>query len=254
MAGAAPPGVSQSKPALFACGRLGKKAKCMGFRGPRAVRPGGCPHLLGGLQLSQGKDKEGRMNTVWLVVVCISIVFAAINGRIDGFTKAMFEAGKAAVEVCLYLVGIVSLWLGLTKILEDSGLIYKLSNFFRPAISFLFRNIPEGHPSITSITLNLLANLFGLGNAATPLGIKAMEDLQTLNPENDTITFEMMLFIVINTSSIQLIPFTVIGLLASYGSRNPNVVVLPTLISTVVSSATAVGILFLFKKFSRKDR
>ena len=104
------------------------------------------------------------------------------------------------------------------------------------------------------MTLNLLANLFGLGNAATPLGIKAMEDLQTLNTENDTITFEMMLFIVINTSSIQLIPFTAIGLLASYGSRNPNAIVLPTLISTVISTATAVGILYLFKKFSRKDR
>jgi spore maturation protein A len=193
------------------------------------------------------------MNTVWFLVVCISIVFAVINGRLDGFTKAMFEAGKAAVEVCLYLVGIVSLWLGITKILEDAGLIYKLSNFFRPAIALLFRNIPEGHPSITAITLNLLANLFGLGNAATPLGIKAMEDLQTLNPEEDTITFEMMLFIVINTSSIQLIPFTVIGLLASYGSHNPNAVVLPTLISTVISSATAVGILYLFKKFSRRD-
>jgi spore maturation protein A len=193
------------------------------------------------------------MNTVFFLVVCISIVFAVVNGRLDGFTKAMFEAGKAAVEVCLYLVGIVSLWLGLTKILEDAGLIYKLSNFFRPAIALIFRNIPEGHPSITAITLNLLANLFGLGNAATPLGIKAMEDLQTLNPEQDTITFEMMLFIVINTSSIQLIPFTVIGLLASYGSHNPNAVVLPTLISTVISSATAVGILYLFKKFSRKE-
>jgi spore maturation protein A len=194
------------------------------------------------------------MNTVWLVIICISIVFAAVNGKIDGFTKAMFEAGKASVEVCLYLVGIVSLWLGITKILEDSGLIYKLSNFFRPAISFLFRKIPEGHPSITSITLNLLANLFGLGNAATPLGIKAMEDLQTLNNENDTITFEMMLFIVINTSSIQIVPFTTIGLLASYGSRNPNVIILPTILSTLISSAIAVGILFLFKKFSRKDR
>lgn len=193
------------------------------------------------------------MNTVWFVVISISVIFAAINGRIDEFTKAMFEAGKAAVEVCLYLVAIVSLWLGLTKILEDSGLIYKLSNFFRPAISFLFKNIPEGHPAITSITLNLLANLFGLGNAATPLGIKAMEDLQALNPETDTITFEMMLFIVINTSSIQLIPFTVIGLLASYGSHNPNIIVLPTLIATVISSATAVGILFLFGKLSRKD-
>jgi spore maturation protein A len=205
-------------------------------------------------QLSQEPEREGRMNTVWLVIICISVVFAAINGKIDGFTKAMFEAGKAAVEVCLYLVAIVSLWLGITKILEDSGLIYKLSNFFRPAISFLFKNIPEGHESITSITLNLLANLFGLGNAATPLGIKAMEDLQTLNPENDTITFEMMLFIVINTSSIQLIPFTTIGLMASYGSHNPNIIVLPTIISTVISSAAAVGILFLFRKFSRKDR
>jgi len=194
------------------------------------------------------------MNIVWLVVISLSIVLAAVNGRVDAFTKAMFEAGKAAVEVCLYLVGIVSLWLGLTKILEDSGLIYRLSNFFRPAISFVFKNIPEGHPSITSITLNLLANLFGLGNAATPLGIKAMEDLQTLNPETNTITFEMMLFIVINTASIQLIPFTAIGLLASYGSRNPNIIVLPTLISTVISAATAVGILYLFKKFSRKDK
>jgi len=209
---------------------------------------------LGGWQLSRGQDKEGRMNTVWLLIICISIVFAAVTGRIDGFTKALFEAGRAAVEVCLYLVGIVSLWLGITKILEDSGLIYKLSNFFRPAISFLFRKIPEGHPSITSITLNLLANLFGLGNAATPLGIKAMEDLQTLNNESDTITFEMMLFIVINTSSIQIVPFTAIGLLASYGSRNPNTIILPTILSTIISSAIAVGILFLFKKFSRKDR
>ncbi len=189
------------------------------------------------------------MNVIWFIVICISVLFAAVSGSIDEFTKAMFEAGKTAVEMCLYLVGIVSLWLGLTKILEDCGVIYTMSNFFRPAISLLFRNIPDGHPAITSMTLNLLANLFGIGNAATPLGIKAMEDLQTLNPESDTVTFEMMLFIVINTSSIQLIPFTVIGLLASYGSRNPNIIILPTLISTVVSSAIAVGILFLFRKF-----
>src|SRR3989339_1237173 len=127
-----------------------------------AVQRGpGRPWRPGSRHRSQGPDKEGWMNTVWLLVVCISVVFAAINGKFDGFTKAMFEAGKAAVEVCLYLVAIVSLWLGITRILEDSGLIYKLSNFFRPAISFLFKNIPEGHPSITSITLNLLANFFG---------------------------------------------------------------------------------------------
>jgi len=191
------------------------------------------------------------MNTIWLLVIFISILFSAVSGNIDQFTKAMFAAGKASVEVCLYLVGILSLWLGLTKILEDAGLIYKLSNFFGTVISLLFRNIPKGHPSITSITLNCLANMFGLGNAATPLGIKAMEELQTLNDQPDTVTFEMMLFIVINTSSIQLVPFTVIGLLASYGARNPNIIVLPTLISTILSSATAVGILFLFRKLSR---
>ena len=193
------------------------------------------------------------MNTIWLILVAVSILFAALGGRIDAFTKALFEAGKAAVEVCLYLVGIVSLWLGLTKILEDCGIIYKMSNFFRPVMSLIFRRLPAGHPAITNITLNLLANVLGIGNAATPLGIKAMEDLQTLNPTPDTVTFEMMLFIVINTASVQLIPFTVIGLLASYGSQNPNRIMLPTFIATVVSACTAVGILFLFRKiYERK--
>jgi spore maturation protein A len=208
--------------------------------------------VLEGKALIQGK--EGSMNAIWLLVICLSILFAVVNGRIEAFTKAMFEAGKAAVEVCIYLVGIVSLWLGITKILEDSGLMYKLSTFFRPVISLLFRNIPPGHPAITSITLNLLANFFGIGNAATPLGIKAMEDLQTLNADKDTITFEMMLFIVINTSSIQLIPFTVIGLMASYGAQNPNVIFLPTFISTVISSVTAIGILYLTKTFYSKGK
>ena len=194
------------------------------------------------------------MSTIWLLVICISVLFSVVNGRIDEFTKAMFEAGKAAVEVCLFLVGIVSLWLGITKILEDSGLMYKLSNFFTPFMSSLFKNIPKGHSSITYITLNMLANFLGIGNAATPLGIKAMEDLQALNPEKETITFEMMLFIVINTSSIQLIPFTVIGLLSSYGSQNPNWIFLPTFLSTIISTATAIGILYLFKKFNDRKR
>ncbi len=188
------------------------------------------------------------MNVIWMVLVSLSVLFAALGGRIDDFTKALFEAGKAAVEVCLYLVGIVSLWLGLTKILDDCGVIYKMSNFFRPVMSLIFRRLPAGHPAVTNITLNLLANVLGIGNAATPLGIKAMEDLQTLNPRPDTVTFEMMLFIVINTASVQLIPFTVIGLLASYGSQNPNRIMLPTFIATVISAVTAVGILFLFKK------
>ena len=191
------------------------------------------------------------MNTIWFLLIAIPVVFAILNGRLDEFTKSIFDGAKSAVEVSLFLLGIVALWLGITKIIEDSGLIHRLSKLFRPAVSRLFKNIPEDHPAITSITLNFLANAFGLGNAATPLGIKAMQDLQSFNPDQDTITFEMMLFIVINTASVQLIPFTVIGILADFGAKNPAAVVLPTLLATVLSAAFAVGTLFVFRKVFR---
>ena len=191
------------------------------------------------------------MNTIWLLLIGISIIFSVVNNRLDEFTKSLFEAAKSAVEVSLFLLGIVALWLGITKIIEDSGLIYRLSRLSRPVVCRLFKNIPRDHPSITPLTLNFLANLFGLGNAATPLGIKAMQDLQSLNKDSETITFEMMLFIVINTASIQLIPFTVIGILSEFGSQNPAAVVLPTLLATILSSVFAVGSLFLCRKLFR---
>ncbi len=188
------------------------------------------------------------MNAIWVLLVLASAFFAVYNGKLEAFTGAIFEAAKAAVEVSLYLLGIVCLWMGITKIIEDSGLIHCFSRVFRPAVTKLFSHIPPGHPCITSITLNFLANLFGLGNAATPLGIKAMQDLQDLNAEKDTVSFEMMLFIVLNTACIQLIPFTIIGLLAAYGAANPSIIILPILITTVLSASAAVTLLFLFKK------
>jgi len=188
------------------------------------------------------------MNAIWVFLIGISIIFAGINGRLEDFTKSIFDAAKSAVEVSLFLLGIVALWMGIAKIIEDSGLIHKLSRVFRPLVCRLFKNIPEDHPSITSITLNFLANLFGLGNAATPLGIQAMQDLQSLNKDPEKITSEMMLFIVINTASIQLIPFTVIGILADFGSRNPSWVVFPTFLATILSAAFAVGALWICRK------
>jgi spore maturation protein A len=188
------------------------------------------------------------VNAVWLILLCVSIVFAIVTGNLEPFTKSIFEGAKSAVEVSLFLLGIVSVWLGLTRILEDSGLIFRIAHLFKPVITRLFRNIPGDHPSISAITLNVLANLFGLGNAATPLGIKAMQELDTLNEDKGTITFEMMTFIVINTASIQLIPFSVIGILASYGAKNPAAVVLPVLIATVISALSALCILFAFRK------
>ncbi|MGC8810328.1 MAG: nucleoside recognition domain-containing protein [bacterium] len=188
------------------------------------------------------------MNTVWFLLLFISVLVSLINGRLEELTKSLFEGAKAAVEISLYLLGIISLWLGITKIIEESGLIYRLAHAFQPLICALFRKIPAHHPAITSITLNFLANFFGLGNAATPLGIKAMQDLQTLNNDKETLTFEMMLFIVINTASIQLIPFSVIGILADFGSANASLIVGPTILSTFISAILAVGSLFLFRK------
>ncbi len=188
------------------------------------------------------------MNAIWVILIGISIVFAFVNGKLEDFTKSIFDAARSAVEVSLFLLGIVALWMGITRIIEDSGLIHGLSRIFRPVVSRLFPRIPADHPSITSITLNFLANLFGLGNAATPLGIQAMQDLQTLNRDPDKITYEMMLFVIINTASIQLIPFTVIGVLADFGSKNPTWVVFPTFLATLLSAVFAVGLLWLSRK------
>lgn len=191
------------------------------------------------------------MNIIWVVLIVVSILASFWTGGLEAVTKAMFDGAKTAVEISLFLLGIVSLWLGITRIIEDSGLIYRISHAFRPIITRLFKTIPPDHPAITSITLNMLANFFGLGNAATPLGIKAMQDLQALNEDKETLTFEMMLFIVLNTASIQLIPFTVVGILADFGSANPSAVVFPIICSTVISAVMAIGILFLFRRFMK---
>jgi len=185
---------------------------------------------------------------IWLILLSVSIIFAVFTGNLEPFTKAIFDGAKSAVEVSLFLLGVVSVWMGITRILEDSGLIYRIAHVFRPVISRLFKNIPRDHPSISAITLNVLANLFGLGNAATPLGIKAMQELDTLNKDKGTITFEMMIFIVLNTASIQLIPFSVIGILAAYDADNPAEIVLPVLIATAISAVAALFILFAFRK------
>lgn len=191
------------------------------------------------------------MNIIWVILLAVSIAAAVCTGRLEALTRAMFDGAKAAVEISLFLLGIVSLWLGITKIIEDSGLIYRISHVCRPLITRLFKAVPADHPAITSITLNMLANFFGLGNAATPLGIKAMQDLQSLNDDKESLSFEMMLFIVLNTASVQLIPFTAVGILSDFGSVNPSGIVLPTICSTVISAAVALGVLALFRRLMK---
>lgn len=187
------------------------------------------------------------MNIIWFLLITISVLFALATGNAEAFTTAMFASAKTAVEVCISLLGIVALWLGLTRIIETSGLIHHLNRFVQPVMRRLFRDLPPDHPAASSITLNFLANFFGLGNVATPMGIKAMQELQSLNDDKETISNSQMLFIIINTASIQLIPFTVIGILAQFGSKTPSIIVLPTIVATVISAVTAIGVLLLFR-------
>lgn len=191
------------------------------------------------------------MNIIWVILIATSMIAAFSSGGLDAVTKALFDGAKAAVEISFYLLGIVSLWLGIARIIEEAGLIHRISGAGKPIVGRLFRNVPPDHPAITSITLNLLANFFGLGNAATPIGIKAMRDLQTLNDDKDTLSFDMMLFIVLNTASIQFIPFTVVGILADFGSASPSSIVLPTICATVISAVAALSVLYLFRRFAK---
>ena len=154
------------------------------------------------------------------------------SGALDG-------AGNA-VTLALGLIGVMSLWLGLLKIAEKAGLVDKLARAARPIFRPLFRDVPDGHPAISAMLLNIAANMLGLGNAATPFGIKAMEELEKLNPNPGTATNAQALFVAINTASLQLVPTTVIALRAAAHSSDPAGILLPTLASTACALTVAI--------------
>ena len=140
------------------------------------------------------------LNYIWFGMMFIAVIVGILNGNIDAVTQAAIDTAKTAVEIAIGLIGIMALWLGTMKIAEESGLIRIIARAIRPITIRLFPDVPEDHPAIGSIILNMAANLLGLGNAATPLGLKAMEELQDLNPEKETATNAMCTFLAINTS------------------------------------------------------
>jgi spore maturation protein A len=150
--------------------------------------------------------------------------------------EAIFSGAKDAVSLCIGLISILVFWLGMMKIAEDSGLLAKLTSLFRPLIVRLFPDVPKQHPAMGYILSNMIANMFGLGNAATPLGIKAMEQLKELNGGKTEASRSMITFLAINTSSITLIPTTVIAIRMNYNSASPTDIVGPTLIATIISA------------------
>jgi spore maturation protein A len=177
------------------------------------------------------------MNYIWLALMIISLVVGAINGQLEAVTKAAIEYAGVAVDISLGLIGIMAFWLGIMKIAEEGGIIRLLSRAIRPIAKFLFPDIPPDHPAIGTMLMNIIANWLGLGNAATPLGLKAMKELQKLNKSKDTATNAMVVFLALNTASITFIPMTVIAVRSKLGSSNPF-----EIISTAVFASTCATI------------
>ena len=195
------------------------------------------------------------VNLVWAAMAVIGIVYAMINGTMEEVTKAVFEGSKDAVTICIGLISVLVFWLGLMKIAEEAGLLKKLVTLFMPIVKRLFPEIPKDHPSMGFILSYMMANFFGLGNAATPLGIKAMEQLKELNGGKDSASRSMVTFLALNTSAITLIPTTVISIRMTYESANPTEIVGVTFIAQVLSMIGAIWIdRYFYRRRSRKGR
>lgn len=176
--------------------------------------------------------------------------------RMQYMTNKVFERANVAVEMAISLIGAMALWLGLMKIAEEAGTIEMLGRKLDPIMRKLFPEIPKGHPAQGAILMNLAANVLGLDNAATPLGIKAMKELQKLNNNSEEASNAMVMFLAINTSSVQILPVTMMAIMASQGSNNPTAIIIPTLIATTISTTVAIitcKILEKNKRFARKD-
>lgn len=194
------------------------------------------------------------LNIIWVVLLVSGIIIGAFTGNIQAVTDAIMSYADTGVELALGLIGMMSLWLGIMKIAEKSGLILLIGKALRPVMKFLFPEVPEDHPAMGSMVMNISANILGLGNAATPLGIKAMKELQELNDDTETASNSMCMFLAINTSSVTLIASSVIAYRLSAGSKNPTEIIGPTIIATLASTIAAVIAAKTFEKLAKKKK
>lgn len=207
---------------------------------------------INGQKIDTRNKGEGYMNYLWAFMILIGVIFAAFNGNLPQLTNATLDSAKEAVTLCITMTGVMSFWVGLMKIAEKSGMIAGLSGKLNPFLRFLFPGLPQGHIANEYIATNMIANIFGLGWAATPAGLKAMEALQEINLETcrkqgttkhrgpDIATDEMCIFLIINISSLQLIPVNIIAYRGQYGSVNPTAIVGPALAATLCSTLAAI--------------
>jgi spore maturation protein A len=191
------------------------------------------------------------LNYIWFGLMAIALVVAAINGTMADVAKAAIDSAKTAVEISIGLVGVMTLWLGMMRIAEAGGLVALLGRALRPVLRWLFPEVPADHPANGAIVMSIAANMLGLNNAATPLGIKAMEELQTLNEDKKTASNPMVTFMAMNTAGVQLIPATMIGVLIAAGSTSPTWIIAPGLIAMFIGTVAAVLAAKMLQRFYR---
>lgn len=191
------------------------------------------------------------INWIWAFLLLIGIVVAGLNGNIEVINKAIFDGAKDGVVICFGLISILAFWLGIMKIAEKSGLLQIFSRLLQPITNWLFPEIPKGHSAHGYIISNMTANIFGLGNAATPMGLKAMEELQKLNPNKEKASASMATLLAINTSSITLIPTLVISIRMTYKSQNPTEIVGTCILASLCSTVAAILVDRLYRYKSK---
>ncbi len=192
------------------------------------------------------------MNYVFLILIAGSLITGALNGTLNSVTNSMLEACNTSVKIAFSLIGIMAFWLGMMRIAEKAGLVKYLAKILEPAAKLLFKDRGNNKNVTGDIAMSIAANALGLTNAATPIGLKVMKELQEDNPEKETATDSMCMFLGMNTAGFQIIPATVIAVLVGAGAKNPTEIILPTLIVTVLAFLTAIVTALILKKVWRK--
>ncbi len=189
------------------------------------------------------------LNWIWLGLVVISVILGGLTGQLDAVTKAAFKSCETAVvTIAIPYIGLIALWLGIMRLAEKAGLVEILARALRPVMRRLFPDVPANHPAMGSILMNMAANMLGLGNAATPLGLRAMQDLEKLNPRPGVATNAMCTFLAINTSSIQLVPASTVAFMAAAGARDPAAIIGTAFLATLCSTIVGVSAVKFLEK------
>lgn len=190
------------------------------------------------------------LNHLWLGMLVVAVLVGGFTGQLKGMADGAIDSAKTAVTLALGLIGVMTLWLGIMRLAERAGLVSVLARALRPLLRRLFPDVPPDHPAMGSMVMNIAANVLGLNNAATPLGLRAMRDLESLNRHPGTATNEMCTFLAINTGSVQLISVNAIAVLAAAGSKNPTAIVGTTLVATFFSSVAGLVVVKVLEQFS----